>query len=339
MSRKAILITGAAGEVGLSLIEHFSNEDEFQIVAVDLKELHDVPAGAKDIVSLEGDITNKAFVQHVFATYDVRKVFHLAGVLSSGGEKNPARAHEVNVNGSFHLLQAAQDASQRLDEPVLFIFPSSIAVYGIPSLDKKRHAGAIREDQYLAPVTMYGNNKLYVENIGRYFAQHYGLLEQRASDVRLDFRALRFPGLLSSETLPVGGTTDYASQMIHACAQRRPYASFASAKVKIPFMTMPDGVLALRMLARAPREHLTQTSYNVTAFSVTVEQLHQQLLMDFPGASITYRPDAQREYILNTWPEDTDDTRARADWGWKPANSFASAFQDYLIPGILRKYR
>jgi nucleoside-diphosphate-sugar epimerase len=186
---------------------------------------------------------------------------------------------------------------------------------------------------------MYGHNKLYIENIGQYFARRYGLLEPASSNVRVDFRAVRLPGLLSAETVPAGGTSDYASQMVHACAQGKPYASFASPDIKIPFMAMPDAVRALIQLSTACRDRLTRTSYNITAFAVSVEQIRRQLLKSFPGASLSYAPDPQRESILNTWPEDTDDAKARADWGWRPDYAFEACFDDYLIPGISRKYR
>jgi nucleoside-diphosphate-sugar epimerase len=336
---EAILVTGAAGEVGLSLIDHFLEEDRYRIVALDLNSVDKCPSAMRGVIGIEGDITDRALVESLFAAHDIRKVFHLAAVLSSSAEKRPEIAHDVNVNGSFHLLQASHDYSQKIGEPVQFIFPSSIAVYGLPSPAIKISAGAIREEQFLTPVTMYGLNKLYIENVGRYFGCSYGVLETNPPHVRVDFRALRLPGLLSCETVPVGGTSDYASQMVHACAQCQPYASFASPNIKIPFMAMADGARALIMLSKAPRARLTQTSYNVTAFAVSVKEIQPELQKTFPRASISYAPDPKREHILETWPEDTDDSKARADWGWQPEFTFESCFHEYLIPGITRKYR
>jgi nucleoside-diphosphate-sugar epimerase len=336
VGEKAVLVTGAAGEVGLSLIDHFLEEGAYRVIALDLARIAKWPSATRGVTAIQGDITDRALVRDLFAAHDIRKVFHLAAVLSSTAEKRPGLAHDVNVNGSFHLLQAARDYSQEIGEPVQFIFPSSIAVYGIPTPEMKRSAGAVREDQFLTPITMYGLNKLYIENIGQYFACRYGLLEPAASDIRVDFRALRLPGLLSAETVPTGGTSDYASQMVHACAHGRPYASFASPEIKIPFMAMPDAVRALISLSAAPRDQLSQTSYNVSAFAVSVDQISGQLLKAFPRAAISCSPDPKRESILNSWPEDTDDSRARADWGWRPEYSFESCFDDYLVPGISR---
>jgi threonine 3-dehydrogenase len=126
--------------------------------------------------------------------------------------------------------------------------------------------------------------------------------------------------------------------MVHACARKQPYASFASPEVKIPFMAMPDAVTALIQLSKACRSTLTRSSYNVTAFSVTVEDIRRQLLRDFPDAAIAYAPDARREQILHSWPAELNDSAARADWGWRPAYSFVSSFREYLIPGVTRKY-
>lgn len=339
LREEAVLITGAAGEVGLSLIDHFRKEGGRRIIALDLNPLPDCLAEADDVFPVQGDITDKSLIEALFSAHHIRKVFHLAAILSSTGEKHPFLAHDVNVNGSFHLLQAAHNQSQVSGEPVLFIFPSSIAVYGIPSLEEKRRAGAVREEEFLAPVTMYGVNKLYIENVGRYLATDYGLLEPQPPAARLDFRCVRLPGLLSTETIPSGGTSDYASQMVHACAQHTPYACFASAGIKIPFMAMADAVSALITLARCPRERLSQTTYNISGFSATVEEIRREIDEAYPDAEFSYDPDTRREHILNTWPEDTDDSKARADWGWNPQYSFKKCFQEYLIPGIQKKYQ
>jgi len=341
VARQAVLITGAAGEIGHSLIEHFASENLFQIVALDLQKIPSSPSAPKDFVSIAGDITNKDLIGDIFEKYNIAQVFHLAGILSSGGEKNPARTHYVNVEGSMNIITAAKAYSQKSKARIKVIFPSTIAVYGIPSLDEKNRAGRITEDRYTLPVTMYGINKLYVENIGRYYATSYKLLDQDPNDIKIDFRAIRFPGLMSAETMPTGGTSDYASEMIHACAQNKPYTCFVSPSAKIPFMAMPDGIKALIELSQAPAEQLTQLTYNVGAFAVTAEEIRQQLSKTFPdaAAAVTYESNIPREGIVNTWPADVDDSKAANDWGWKPSYSFESAFEEYLIPNIRKKYQ
>jgi len=151
---------------------------------------------------------------------------------------------------------------------------------------------------------------------------------------RVDFRCVRFPGLISAVTMPAGGTSDYASEMIHAAAKAEPYACFVRPDTRIPFMAMPDAVDALLRLADAPRQRLTRTAYNLGAFSPTADEIRDIVLKVFPDACITYHVDAKRQSIVDSWPADVDDSAAREDWGFQPRYDFARAFDDYLIPTI-----
>jgi nucleoside-diphosphate-sugar epimerase len=185
---------------------------------------------------------------------------------------------------------------------------------------------------------MYGCNKLYCEQLGRYYARFYKQLAAHATG-RVDFRCVRFPGLISAQTLPSGGTSDYAPEMIHAAARGDAYACFVRSDTRIPLMAMPDAVSALLRLAEAPRGQLTRTAYNVTAFSPRAQEIHDVVVAAFPRARITWATDAKRQAIIDSWPEDVDDSAARRDWGFAPKYDFKSAFDDYLIPGIRERYR
>jgi nucleoside-diphosphate-sugar epimerase len=154
----------------------------------------------------------------------------------------------------------------------------------------------------------------------------------------VDFRAVRFPGLISALTVPSGGTSDYAPDMIHAAAQGEPYACFVRPDTQIPFMAMPDGVAALIALAAAPRESLTQTAYNLGAFAPTAGAVRDEVLRAFPSADITFKVDEKRQGIVDSWPADVDDSAARRDWGFAPQYDFEKAFRDYLIPTIKDRY-
>jgi len=206
------------------------------------------------------------------------------------------------------------------------------------TLEAKIAAGRVREDDWRHPQTMYGCNKLYCEQLGRYYARHYKQLSADAHSGRVDFRAVRFPGLISAVTIPSGGTSDYAPEMIHAAARGEAYACFAHADAKIPFMAMPDGVDALLALARAPRAQLTQTAYNVGAFARSAAEIREEVLRAFPSADITFSVDLKRQGIIDSWPEDIDDSAARRDWGFAPTLNFEHAFRDYLIPTIRARY-
>jgi nucleoside-diphosphate-sugar epimerase len=139
-------------------------------------------------------------------------------------------------------------------------------------------------------------------------------------------------------TVPSGGTSDYAPEMIHAAAQQEPYRCFVRPDTRIPFMAMPDGIDALLQLAAAPRGQLTRTAYNVRAFNPSAEEVRGVVLKAFPGADLTYAVDHKRQGIVDSWPEDVDDGAARRDWGFRPRYDFASAFEDYLIPTIRDRY-
>jgi threonine 3-dehydrogenase len=265
-------------------------------------------------------------------------VFHLAALLSTRSEFTPVTAHHVNVEGTLNLLEFAQRQGESHGRPVVFVYPSSIAAYGFPTLDAKQRAGAVSEDQYAPPTTMYGCNKLYCEQLGHYYSRHYKQLSADAI-ARVDFRCVRFPGLISAMTLPSGGTSDYAPEMIHAAAKGEPYDCFVRPDTTIPFMAMPDGIDALLTLAAAPRECLTRSAYNLSAFNPSAAEIRDVVVAAFPGARIGYAMDVKRQGIVDSWPAAVDDSAARADWGFDPAYDFDGAFRLYLIPTIRERYR
>jgi nucleoside-diphosphate-sugar epimerase len=337
MRKPVALITGAGGEIGHGLIEELSHGDRASIVTIDLNPLE--PALAR-LVQREftGSITDVRLLDRILAEFEIDTVYHLAALLSTRSEFTPMTAHQVNVEGTLSLLEFSQREAESHGRPVKFMYPSSIAAYGLPNLETKRHAGRVAEDAYNTPSTMYGCNKLYCEHLGRYYARFYKQLSAEPQSGRVDFRCVRFPGLISAVTVPSGGTSDYAPEMIHAAAKGEPYACFVRPDTRIPFMAMPDGVEALITLAAAPRERLTRTAYNLSAFSPTAEAVRSEVLRAFPDGKLTWTQDSRRQGIVDSWPEDVDDSAARADWGFAPRYNFASAFRDYLIPTIRARY-
>ncbi len=248
-------------------------------------------------------------------------------------------AHQVNVEGTMNLLEFAQKQGESHGRPVVFMYPSSIAAYGLPDVETKMRVGKVTENEWTKPTTMYGCNKLYCEHMGRYYAKRYKQLAAEMLSGKVDFRCLRFPGLISAVTVPSGGTSDYAPEMIHAAAQGKPYACFVRPDTRIPFMAMPDGIEALLKLAAAPRGNLNHTVYNVGAFSPSAEEIRQIVIEAFPGSGITYSVDVKRQGIVDAWPADVDDTAARRDWGFAPQYDFKRAFSEYLIPTIRQRYQ
>jgi nucleoside-diphosphate-sugar epimerase len=221
---------------------------------------------------------------------------------------------------------------------VKFIFPSSIAVYGLPDLEKKQAAGRVKETEWCEPRTMYGINKLYCEQLGRYFVNYFRQLDAQVTNGRVDFRGLRFPGLISAHTLPTGGTSDFAPEMLHQAAQGLRYHCFVRRDTRIPFMAMPDAITALLHLAAAPREKLTRYVYNVGAFNPSAEEVEHLLLNYFEGTHVEFLPDMRRQAIVDSWPADVDDSAARADWGWSPRYDLHAAFDSYLVPAVRERY-
>jgi threonine 3-dehydrogenase len=321
----------------LSRLDAMARGSGRQVVAIDVREIDE--ASRKYVQhTFVGDICDRSLLDRLQAQFEISEIYHLAALLSTRGEFVPETAHAVNVVGTVNLLRLAAEEARAHGRRVKFIFPSSIAVYGVPDLATKRAAGAIHEGQFLEPHTMYGVNKLEGEHLGRYYSRHYRLLAKDRLDRPIDFRSIRFPGIISCDTVPSGGTSDYGPEMIHAAAAGKPYACFVRPDARIPFMTMPEAIDALLRLAEAPEERLTRQVYNVAAFSPSADDFAQLVRKAFPGAQVTFAPDLARQSIVDSWPEDLVDDAARRDWGWSPTHTLASAFDQYLVPKIRARY-
>src|SRR4051795_10326913 len=303
MRKPVVLITGAGGEIGHGLIDRLAERGDRGIVTLDLNRVESSIAVKVDR-EITGSILDRGVLERVLAEFRVELVFHLAALLSTRSEFTPVTAHQVNVEGTLNLLEFAQHEAESHGRPVVFMYPSSIAAYGLPNRQTKDAAGKVKEDEWAHPTTMYGCNKLYCEQIGRYYAKYYKQLAAEPASGRVDFRSVRFPGLISALTMPSGGTSDYAPEMIHAAAKGERYECFVRPDTRIPFMAMPDGVEALLRLARAPKAALSRTAYNVTAFNPSAAEIRDVVLREFPKASVEWDIDRQRQGIVDSWPAD-----------------------------------
>ena len=335
MRKPVVLITGAGGEIGHGLVVRLAGTGS-PIITLDVSRLD---ASLAPLVAREftGSITDLSLLERMLAEFEVDRIFHLAALLSTRSEFTPIAAHHVNVEGTLNLLEFAQRQGESHGRSVAFIYPSSIAAYGLPSLEAKNRAGAVTEDQFAHPTTMYGCNKLYCEQLGAYYARRYKQLSADAIP-HVDFRCVRFPGLISAVTMPAGGTSDYAPEMIHAAAKGEAYDCFVRPDTRIPFMAMPDGVDALLTLAESPRDRLTRTAYNLTAFNPSAAEICDVVQAAFPGARIAFKVDVKRQGIVDSWPAAVDDSAARADWNFAPKYDLDRAFREYLIPTIRQRY-
>lgn len=329
MIHDAILITGANGELGHALMDYLMLRGRSPIITLDVRPPDDYVA-ERVAHGYTGDIRDWEVIAELYRGHEFAQVYHFAALLSTAAERHPVRAHAINVDGTLNLLRATFDQALELGRSTQFMFPSSIAAYGLAGLAEKRANPVLSEGDFLSPTTMYGVNKRYCELLGAYYTNYSG--------GAVDFRCLRYPGLISAETLPTGGTSDYGPEMLHAAAQGKPYEAFVRPDTTIPFMAMPDAVKALNLLAAAPASALSQRVYNVAAFSISAEEIADRTRLAFPGAQITYAPVEGRQRILDSWPAVVDDSAARHDWNWRPDFGVDAAFNDYLLPAITAHY-
>ncbi len=337
MRKSIILITGVNGEIGHGLVRSLHEEGVTNLVGIDLVTVDNfVQERTQDC--LVGSILDQNLLERINAQYEIEAIYHMAALLSTRAEFSPVIAHEVNVDGTLKLLDLAMEQAQSRGKPVKFFFPSSIAVYGLPSLKEKSLAGALGEDDYRYPQTMYGCNKLYCESLGNYYGHYFKRLSANDSKGLVDFRAIRFPGIISAHTLPAGGTSDYAPEMIHAAAKGEHYDCFVRKDATIPFMTMSDAILAIELLMAAPQSKLTKTVYNVKAFNPSAGEFFSKVKEYYPQADIDFVTNDNRQSIIDSWPEDVNDEKARHDWNWAAIHDLNKAFSDYLIPEIRSRY-
>ena len=217
---------------------------------------------------------------------------------------------------------------------VKFFFPSSIAVYGV----KEKTNNPIKEDEFLNPKTIYGMNKLYCEQLGIYFSKNYHHLTNDYKPDLLDFRSIRFPGIISITTKPTGGTSDYLPEMLHTATEdKNTYECFVESETRLPFMIMPDAIEAIYKLMSTQKSYLKNPIYNISAFSPTVEEFYNKLSIYFKDLKITYNINKERQKMINSWPAEVDCSKALHDWNWSPQYTLDNAFSEYFIPYLKSK--
>ena len=303
-----ILITGAGGQVGQDLIpllrERGHEPAGFDLARPPASVFSDVAWGA-------GDVTVEEEVFDAVRATKPDSVWHLAAILSATGERVPFRAWRVNMDGTRNVLEAARLLGVRQ-----VLFTSTIAAFG-PGLENP-----VGNDVSMRLTTMYGLTKVAGELLGEYYATKWGL----------DFRGVRFPGLISAVE-PGGGTSDYVNHMYFAAARGGAYDAFCRPDTTIPLMYMPDALRALCELAEAPPEALTRRLYNIAAMSPTAAEIAAAVVRRAPGTRLGFVPEPARQAILDSWPRALDDSAARRDWGWAPRFDLEGMTAD-LVPKI-----
>jgi len=307
---KKILIIGAVGQIGSELTMKlrgiYGNDN---VIASTRK------TEPSDVVKNSGpfeffDTTNREDLEAVCKKYNVDAIVNMAAILSAVGEKYPMLAWDVNMNGLINVLEVAREMEMKQ-----VLIPSSIAVFG-PGTPLE----LAPQETILKPTTMYGVTKVAGELLADYYVKRFGL----------DVRGLRYPGIISNETLPGGGTTDYAVAIYYDAIKHGKYSCFVKEDTKLPMMYMPDCLKATTDLMQADFSKLKHHSdFNVGAMSFTVAEMAESIRKYIPNFEIEYKPDFRQE-IADSWPNAVDDTAAREEWGWKPDYDLDAMTKDML---------
>ncbi|MEP3387488.1 MAG: NAD-dependent epimerase/dehydratase family protein [Reichenbachiella sp.] len=300
------LIIGAGGQLGTVLTQALRNiYGNDQVVRSDMRMLDNI-TGPFEVI----DATDASRIEDVVKQYQIEEIYHLAAILSANGEKNPLGTWDINMKTLFNVLEVS-----RLNGVKKVFYPSSIAVFG-SEVDQTNTPQA----SFLNPSTVYGISKAAGENWAQYYFQRYGL----------DVRSLRYPGVIGYQSLPGGGTTDYAVDIYHKAIEGENFSCFLEENTTLPMIYMDDAIRATIELMQAPKESIkTRTSYNLAGMSFSPAEIAASIQELYPDFKITYEPDF-RQQIAASWPQSIDDSRAREDWGWQPAYDLKSMTADMI---------
>jgi nucleoside-diphosphate-sugar epimerase len=304
-----ILITGAGGQIGseltLALRQKHGGD---QVIASDIRPLP--PALCSNGPTEFLDVTDREALAALVRQYQVSAIYHMAAILSATGEERPFLAWDVNISGLNNVLGVARELGVKQ-----IYHPSSIAAFG-PETPKENTP----QQTILRPTTMYGITKVASELLGAYYNQRYGL----------DVRGIRYPGVISSETPPGGGTTDYAVEIFYEAIRTGRYTCFVREDTVLPMIYMPDCIRATLMLMDANPTRLKHAAdYNLAGLSFSVGQLADEISKHIPHFKCTFRPDF-RQQIADSWPRTIDDSPARQEWDWTPQYDLATMVADMI---------
>ncbi|MBK9338048.1 MAG: NAD-dependent epimerase/dehydratase family protein [Lewinellaceae bacterium] len=313
MKQDNILLIGAGGQIGAVLTEALRTVyGADHVIATDLKPLENQSGPSEILDALDG-----AAMEAMVKKWRINQIYHLAAILSATGEKDPMWAWNINMTSLFNVLEIARQRSLNK-----VYYPSSIAVFG-------REAAHQNTPQYevLIPETVYGISKVAGENWANYYYRRYGV----------DVRSLRYPGIIGHQSMPGGGTTDYAVDIYHYAVQHKPFECFLRADTALPMLYMADAIRGTIELMEAPTNRLSvRTSYNLAGMTFTPDEIAASIRKHKPDFKISYKPDF-RQAIADSWPASIDDSAARHDWGWKPDYDLDAMTKD-MLEHLAEKY-
>ncbi len=306
---KRIIVTGASGQIGVELVPYLRN------IYGDLNVLATAPEHEVETISEGGpcevlDVRDGNTFSRLVSSFKADTIIHLAGILSALAEKRPQESWEVNAQGTFTALECARESGAAL------FFPSSIAAFG-PSTP----ADNTPQVTIQRPTTIYGVAKTTCELLCDYYHLKYGL----------DTRSLRFPGLISYEALPGGGTTDYAVHIYYAAVSEGKYTSYIAPGTYMDMMYMPDALSAVVQLMEAdPSRLIHRNAYNISAMSFKPEQIAKSIQKIMPDFEISYEVDPVRQSIAESWPNSLDCSAAKQEWDFEPKYDLDRMTKDML---------
>ncbi|MEZ4995555.1 MAG: NAD-dependent epimerase/dehydratase family protein [Saprospiraceae bacterium] len=305
MKRTTVLIVGANGQLGSVLATALRSAlGENNVVTSDIRAPEKATGPFEILNVMDADQLHGIVKKH-----GITEIYHLAAILSAKGEENPKMAWDVNMNGLFNVLEVARENQLKL------FFPSSIAVFG--SHTPRQHTP---QETILQPETVYGISKVAGENWCQYYHLKYGV----------DVRSLRYPGVIGYQSMPGGGTTDYAVEIFHRAVREEAFTCFLKPDTRLPMIYMPDAIRATLELMHAPADSVkVRTSYNLSSMSFSPAEISREISRYYPELEVSYQPDF-RQKIAESWSESIDDSAARADWGWQPEYDLESMTADMI---------
>jgi len=319
----AILITGFNGEIGRQTLLSLSKK-EIPIIALDINE-SDIKYN--NVVYIKDSILNQSVITSIFNDYNIIEVYHFAALLSQSANNNPELAHEVNEEGSQLIINSAMSHGIKNESFIKIFFPSSIAVYGPRKLKNAKELDIIK------PQTIYGCNKLAIEQFGT--QRHEESIELGFG---IDFRCLRFPGIISPYTIPSGGTTDFAPQMLHAAYNNERYTCKVDSATTLPFLGIKNAVEAILQIMVIPNIDSKLRAFNVQETNLNPKEIIAELQKEFPKFIVDYGIDSKFQSIADTWPENLNCDEATKKWNFVNNQNKNIIFEEYLIPEIKKHY-